>query len=349
MNMNMRSKIFLFLLTIGILYGLQRHSFSGSLVQDNSLALIAETPENNPELMLFEDQAEILVNNLSQGRFSEIEQTLTEGIERSYSTRGGSHYSSAVLITSFYAYSSSLNPDWLNALNAWVNRYPNSSLAYTARSYFHYYYGWELRGGDYAFETPRQAMEEYREQISLSERDIRRALELDPNNPLALQHMLAIGRSTAMPRDTFEDYFQRAIAQVPFFLQAYQEKSVYLSPNWYGSEQESLNFARESVQNSPRGTAIPLVLIQGHKNLGFHYRDRSAYYRRPGVWPEIQENYQVLLEDFPDAGLYALWFSEAAQEAGHENLSRRYAAEALQREPHHPAIQARARSLGILN
>ena len=44
-----------------------------------------------------------------------------------------------------------------------------------------------------------------------------------------------------------------------------------------------------------------------------------------------------------------MWFSEAAEDAGHDDLSRQSMMEALLREPNNPKIQARARSLGISN
>ncbi|MBC6418421.1 MAG: DUF4034 domain-containing protein [Prochloron sp. SP5CPC1] len=200
----------------------------------------------------FEEQSRILVENLSKGKFSEIEQTLIEGIENYYITRGGSYYSHAVLAYSFDTYSDYLDDNWLNALNIWVQESPSSSLAYTARAYFHYFYGWKFRGERYTSKTPPEALEAYQNQISLSLRDTEKALELDPTNPLALQNMLTIGRNYSISRDVFEDYFQRVNEQVPFFLHAYQEKSIYLDPRWHGSEQEVFAFVRKAVKTSPR-------------------------------------------------------------------------------------------------
>ena len=83
--------------------------------------------------------------------------------------------------------------------------------------------------------------------------------------------------------------------------------------------------------------------MQAHKDLCIIYGDKQAYYNRPEVWEEVQRNYLQLIEDFPHAGMYLLWFAEVAWQAERYQVAQQYFQLALRREPDNPVIQRRAK------
>ncbi len=296
----------------------------------------------------FEKQSRVVIKHLYEGKYDEIENVLNEAIDNSYITRGGTYYAISVLRTGFNDYAPYFDQNWINAFDSWIKQSPDSSLAYTTRAMFYYRYGWEIRGTNSANETPKNVMEKYHYYLSLSIEDTQKALQLDANNPILLSHILTVGASTGMPREQFEEYFRQANNEFSYMAYNYRQKARYLDPNWYGSEVELLTFAREAVENAPRKTLIPLILVQAHERLSTFYPDRKAYYNRPEVWTEIEENYQKVLTDFPQAGMYAMQYARTARKAGKDDLSRKYAHLALKREPNNPIIQQMAVKMGII-
>ena len=285
-------------------------------------------------------QAKIIKELLQQNRFTQIEQILNDAIQSQLLTRGGSWYAAAVLDRAF----TKPDPQLLIALDSWVRQDPRSSLAYAARGYFYYHYAWSFRGNEYTNKTPKKALQKYWKQLTLCAEDIQQALSIDSENPLALLYVLRLGRNTKMSLETFNQYFAKATAMVPFFLQAYQEKSLYLAPNWYGDATSMLNFVNKSVSSAPRGTAIPLLLPQAHNGICNYRRDcqKSQYFKEPKVWQDIETSYLHLIEDFPQSGVYAYWFAKNARKAGKTKIARQYYELALRREPNNKMIKSKA-------
>ncbi|PSF35031.1 hypothetical protein C7H19_17975 [Aphanothece hegewaldii CCALA 016] len=287
----------------------------------------------------YEAQAENILNLLEQEKYTQIEQILNNSIKEKKLTRGGFYYAVSVLDTAM----SSLDPSWVTFLDNWIKKSPNSTIAYSVRAYFHYYQAWDIRGNRYVNKTPAENIQEYLKRLALATADTEKAIALNSNNPIAIFAKLRIkrnmGRSSA--RD-FEPVFKKAITLVPNFMQAYQEKSLYLTPQWGGSEQQVLAFVRQAAKSAPRGTAIPLLVPQAHEDLCRNYPNKQYYYNQPQVWNEVEKNYLRLIKDFPRAGWYPLWFAEVAKIAKKDQLARQYFKMAISREPNNPEIKRRA-------
>ncbi|GFE71396.1 DUF4034 domain-containing protein [Chroococcus sp. FPU101] len=287
----------------------------------------------------YEAQAENILNLLEQEKYTQIEQILNHSIKEKKLTRGGFYYAVSVLDKAMV----SLDPSWVTILDDWIKKSPNSTIAYSVRAYFHYYQAWDIRGNRYAYKTPAENMQEYLKRLALATADTQKAIALNSNNPIAIFAKLRIKRNMrrASARD-FEPIFKKAITLVPNFMQAYQEKSLYLSPQWGGNEQEVLAFVRQAAKSAPHGTAIPFLVPQAHQDLCAYYSNKQYYYNQPQVWNEIEKNYLRLIKDFPRAGWYPLWFAEVAKIAGKDQLARQYFKMAITREPNNPEIKRRA-------
>lgn len=295
----------------------------------------------------FEAQAQNIAQLLQQKKFSEVERIMADHIERRTSTRGGSYYPDAVLLSLFYGGIIELDQQFLQTLNQWVEASPQSSLALIVRSQFYYAYAWKARGNRYVSKTPQEAQAEYGRRLSKSIQDLTKAEEFDPSNPLLLLSILELAKDISMDREVFEEYFTAATDEIPYVFQAYQSKQIYLLPEWHGSEKELLAFVRESAASTPRGSAVPLNVIQAHRSLSKKYPSKKDYYNRKDVWAEVVQNYTRLVEDFPEAGMYAAWFAEAAAQAGKRELAQQNLKIALEREPNHSEVQRIAAQIGI--
>ncbi|MEM7590301.1 MAG: DUF4034 domain-containing protein [Cyanobacteria bacterium P01_A01_bin.83] len=289
----------------------------------------------------YEKQAKIIAKLLQENKFVRIEQIINDALQNKLLTRGGSLYGAAILDRLF----KQANPDIIVFLNRWIEQRPNSSLAYTARSYFYYFYAWSFRGNKYINLTQENAIQKYLQQLDLSNKDIKQALRLDSENPLALLLLMRIGRNTQISEEIFNQYFEKVTAIVPFFFQAYQEKRAYLAPEWNGDAMTMLSFAKQSTMAAPRGTAIPLLLPQAHNRLCNYRRScqKSKYYSEPLVWQDIEKSYLRLIEDFPRSGVYPYWFAKKAKQAGKTKIARQYYELAIRREPHNKLIRSKAK------
>ena len=296
----------------------------------------------------FEKQSRNIVEYLASGNHEEIENIITEAVNNNYVNRDGFHYATIVLESPFYEYVSYLDQGWLNSLNAWVNKSPDSSYAYTTRAIFYHEYGWKIRGYSFANKVPRDAMKEYKEYMQLSFQDLEKALELDPNNPIALKYMLNLSIDLSLSPEQFDRYFKKANQDFSYFIQTYRVKTDYLNPKWHGSEEDLLKFAKQTVNQAPRNTPIPVILIEAHEGLCYRYPSKQVYLNKPEVWRDIEESFQKLLEDYPETGVYLAWYSQVAQDAGREDLSLEYGQKAWNLDPNHPYVRNRAANLGLI-
>ncbi|MGL5079182.1 MAG: hypothetical protein ACRDBG_25560, partial [Waterburya sp.] len=231
------------------------------------------------------------------------------------------------------------DPNWQTYLDLWIKKSPDSSVAYLVRSTFYFNYAWELRGNRFIERTPEEAKQKFIEKMVLSINDIKKSLSLDPENPLIIANILSIGNSYSMPKENFEAYFQKAINLIPYFPDAYMAKTIYLQPQWHGSEAELLAFVRKTAKSAPQGSALPLLIITAHQGLcGYSDLNKKDYYNRPEVWQEIQTNYDRLITELPESGYYAFEYAELARKIGREDIAQYNYNVAWEREANHPVI-----------
>jgi len=287
-----------------------------------------------------QQQAKIIVRLIKIDKFLRVEEIFNNEIEQQNRTVEGFLYASSLIKEVFF---SQFEFGLLSHLDKWIEQSPKSHLAYTARAYFYYMYGWKIRGHEFIPDTSEEQVQGYVKKLNLSVDDIHKAIELDPHNPLAIMKILALGRNGWTDRDVFESYFAAANEIVPYYTEAYQEKSDFLNPKWHGeSEEYLLDFIRKSVRDSPRKTAIALLLPQVHRELSWHKnRDIKEYFKQKKVWYEVETNYLRLIEDFPESGFYPLWFAEVAKYMEKNRLARKYFGLACKRDVNNPVLKAK--------
>jgi tetratricopeptide (TPR) repeat protein len=280
-------------------------------------------------------------NWLKQGKYQEIEQFFQTAIAEKKLTAAGRYYAVQVLDRIFEDsdVAKSFDAGWQIYLDRWLDKSPNSSLAYLFRGIFYYNYAWEIRGNKFISKTSEEARQGFREKMRLSVEDIAKSLSIDAENSLTSIEVLRISNSIGMPREEFEAFFQKAIALVPNAPEAYAAKTLYLQPQWHGSEAELLTFVRESVNSAPQGSAIPAIVKIAYSGLcASSGLNRQEYFNRPEVWQEIQASYDRLIKEFPESGYYAFQYAQLARQTGREDIAQYNYNLAWEREPNHPLI-----------
>ncbi|MGL5835592.1 MAG: hypothetical protein ACRC1Z_20530 [Waterburya sp.] len=287
-------------------------------------------------------KADEIGNWLKQGNYQEIEQFFQTAVTEKTFTAAGGFYASTVLDQLFKDSDYSMKafePNWQTYLDLWIKKSPDSSVAYLVRSTFYFNYAWELRGNRFIERTPEEAKQKFIEKMVLSVNDINKSLSLDPENPLIIANILSIGNSSSMPREDFEAYFQKAVNLVPYFPDAHMAKTIYLQPQWHGSEPELLAFVRKMAKSAPQGSALPFLVITAHQGLcGYSDLNKKDYYNQPKVWQEIQTNYERLIRELPESGYYAFEYAELARKIGREDIAQYNYNVAWEREADHPVI-----------
>jgi hypothetical protein len=115
-----------------------------------------------------------------------------------------------------------------------------------------------------------------------------------------------------------ERWFHRAMDLNTNDIVACQLKMNFLTPVWYGSDQEMLTFGRECVNSTKWGGRVPLVLVDAH--IGINFRNDSAgqaeYWKQSEVWADVESAYERVFELNPDDNLYQnyAWYAYHAEQ-----------------------------------
>lgn len=271
-----------------------------------------------------------------------------------------------------------IRQDLLPLLDAWCERHPSSPFAFTQRGEFYLGYAWLARGAGWGRTVDKESYKIFRERIERAKQDFGQATILNPTAPYPPACLITVAMvergeleaarealehaHTLKPADThlsaqlisvetvlqesqkqMEEHFERAVKFDPMDDTAYARKLMYLMPKWGGSEQAMFEFAREASANAPRGSRVPMVLIEAHlekaymldrmgqfsrleqaqaqpsRTMGEEIRD---YFRYPEVWAEVEGVFRRLLEDFPSSDHLHGWFGLVAAYAGNEEAAK---------------------------
>ena len=272
---------------------------------------------------------------LAAERFAEVQQSMQDWLTQKTTSPSGYLHAASVLSRTVIDGDTWANKAvLLTTLDAWVQQDPASSLARTFRGAYHYGAAWKARGTGWASTVSEQGWALMRERLALAARDLDAASALDPANPLPSWLLLSAARPMGADPQTMDRHFRRALEYDANFFQPYVERLQDLMPKWGGSEEAMFAFARDAVKRAPRGSAIPFLLVEAHREKGCNIvKDCPAYYRDPAVWAEIQQVFLRLMEDFPGSALWPSRYAQAAQVAGRLEVARLYHDLAVQRDP----------------
>lgn len=278
---------------------------------------------------------------LREGRFGEVQELMSQFLAEKRLTRSGDLYAYSVMRNALIDLDTWQNKaDLLPHLDQWVTQSPSSSMAYTFRGAFHYGAAMQARGEGWASSVTERGRALMREHLVLTQRDLEAAYSLDATNPLPSSLMTSTARLTGADSQIMELHFRRALQYDPTFYTPYSAKLNYLMPKWGGSEAAMFAFARESLAQAPRGSALPFLLSEAHSEKGQHLaKNDKEYLGTPDVWLEIQNVHRRLMEDFPQSGNWPAEYALLARRVGRLEIAGKYHDLAFERDPEEFAVR----------
>ena len=183
------------------------------------------------------------------------------------------------------------------------HHWPSNTLVRMNEAWFYKKYGWAARGNGPDSTVPKDGWRLWGERTQKAKQVLTKAWEMGPKNPAIPTEMISVLLSETHSRDQMETWFQRAMSLDPNNYAACKNKLWFLDPHWHGSRSALLGFGRECATNKTWGGEVPLTLIDAHHAIrDYHYRkepDRSHYWLRPEVWPDIKASFDRFWEANP--------------------------------------------------
>lgn len=207
-------------------------------------------------------------------------------------------------------------------LKAWLTQHSSSHFVNACLGIIFVDYAWYARGGGFANTITEEGGRLFEERLSTAKDYLERAYSLDQSDPNVPAELITVAKGLGLGRNEMEKQFHRAILADRTDHQAYFNKLTYLMPKWFGSKEEMLSFARESVKKAPPGSRIPGVLLTAHWEVYFREGKDSSYFRDPYTWKEMKEVYRTLTKSFPKAKRTHNWFARTAYLAGDYEVVR---------------------------
>lgn len=219
-------------------------------------------------------------------------------------------------------YTSQDQQDYLHqtaVLQEWMAAYPTSHIPYLIQGELHVNYAWKFRTGQVARKVTEEGWQLFHYYLQEAAGDFSVASQLNPNDPNIWNELLHLAARTNLDPYTPEYFFEQGLNANPSHLGLHTTYLQTLYPQWGGSQQKMLAFARAAYKKG-QATQKPMlgnVLLLAAREID---RDDAVH---PITWSEIQTVYQDIFAQYPD----------------YLRMRYYYAHDALEREKFDVAIQ----------
>jgi hypothetical protein len=169
--------------------------------------------------------------------------------------------------------------------------WPESAYVHLFRGSFYVDHAWHARGFGTANTVSREMAKVFSERLKTAEAALEKAWSLDPTLEKIALTRLRVELGQGRGREQMELWFRRAMNINSNSFNACYEKMLYLSPLWYGSAREIIDFGRECVGSTNWGGSVPWILIYAHEDLARLLPDEAArrkYWVNPEVWEDVK-------------------------------------------------------------
>ncbi len=180
-------------------------------------------------------------------------------------------------------------------LDQWIADYPDSHIPWLIRGSLQRNYAWEHR-------SSRQANDlKFRRYLQQSQTDLEQSTVLNPSDPNSWNQLLLVAKGLSLSQNQMDHYYQQGLVASLHHLGLRTSRLSTLYPQWGGSWDRVITFARTSrdhalAEDKPRLGITLLVAVREleKKHHGNHVP------REVITWSEIQEVYQRILAKYPD-------------------------------------------------
>ncbi len=200
--------------------------------------------------------------------------------------------------------------------------WPNNPELFRLRGTAEVRRAWESRGGSWANTVSDEGWQGFREHLDKAEEMLVKSWGMNHTNAQTAYEMMRVELGQGRGRQRMDQWFRRAMALYTNYYDAAELMSFYLEPRWYGSEGETLEFARSCVTNKNWGGNVPLVLPQLHHSLARYYNKAESpdYWQQSWVWPDVRSGYERFFQLNPSEYSWRHNYARDAYLCGHYDV-----------------------------
>lgn len=285
-------------------------------------------------------QARELRTKLAARNFAAAEKIVADAMAENKMGRGGGHYGTLVLKMAFdeilHDQATALQP----VIDEWVRASAGKPHPLLVRGSFHTEVAWVHRGGGWSRDVTKEGRNGFQEHLTRAAEDLKQAMKLDPKCPVGACLLITVVAPSQRDPSEMMEFFAIATRILPEYQQPYMKVTNFLAERWSGQPDASLEFAREAAGKFP-DSSIPYAVILAHKLRAptGKGRERTAYFKDPEVWKEIQKTSDRLLERWPRSGLFPSEYAQLADTIGDKVLARKMHDLAVEREPDNAGVR----------
>ena len=193
-----------------------------------------------------------------------------------------------------------------------ADRFPTSVDVLSLQGDAYRAWAWEARGQGWASTVTPQGAKDFADRLDVAEAALTKAYQQDPTNPTPPTMMLQVELGQGKDRMVMERWYARAMAANPYDRDACLDKLYYLTPKWYGSADDVLQFGHQLLAADRWHRGLPLTLVDAHADLADAAADAAggtataagvaaadAYFAQPAVWADVRAVYDGYLSRYP--------------------------------------------------
>jgi tetratricopeptide (TPR) repeat protein len=174
---------------------------------------------------------------------------------------------SDLLVHRGYTSFAAADPTFDDLLEAWIAAKPESHRPFIAHGYFHRNLGWLYRGGRFASETSDKRIDLMRENFSIAEDNLERALHLQPHTGVAYAGLINMNMA-AGSRDTINRLFREGVDADPNSFTVRRSIWNAMLPWWGGYRQDPRIFGIDGPLPDTAELGYPIKIPEAMLRFG---------------------------------------------------------------------------------
>lgn len=172
-----------------------------------------------------------------------------------------------------------------------AGQHPEDPLARTVTGTRRVAWAWEARTRAQASQVSREQFETFHKRLRTAEEHLYAAVELDPKSATPWHSLTTSSRGLELGHDVTRRRFEAGVRRAPHHVALHAAMLQQICAKWGGSHQQMHDFARESLEQAPPGSAMGMLTATAHLEhwLDLPQGERSGYIRSAEVRAELDE------------------------------------------------------------
>ena len=183
-------------------------------------------------------------------------------------------------------------PNWIDE---WTRTHSESAAAWTIRGAHGIKWGWQARGGGKAEGVQDQSWQVFWNRLEEAERDLYKAAELDPTDPVPWTYLVIAARGIERGIPEIGERLKQAHARRPWHHFAFSQALQGFAKKWAGSHDLMFDLAHQVQNGAPDGASAHTVVAEAHVERWLYMaswdKDQAnalEYFRTPAICDEIR-------------------------------------------------------------